>query len=86
MKVKVTGFNPVKFEKDGKNIEGVKLHYIYADRANDHLIGQAAENSWVNKMVADGLNLKGLLEAPLCELEFNKNGKIVDIFPVGAGR
>lgn len=86
MKVRVMGFNPVKFEKDGKNIEGVKLHYIYFDKGNEALIGQAAENTWINKNVAADLNFKELLNVDLCEIEFNKNGKIIDVYPAGSGR
>lgn len=86
MKVRVTGFNPVKFEKDGKNIQGVKLHYIFIDKANEALVGQAAENTWINQRVADDLNFKELLNVDLCEIEFNKNGKITDVYPAGSGR
>lgn len=86
MKAKITGFNKMDFEIDGKKVKGTKLHYIYCDNSNDNLVGQAADNKFVNEKLSNMLNFQELLKADLCELDFNQNGKIVDIYPVAAGR
>jgi len=86
MKAKITGFNKMDFEIDGKRVKGTRLHYIYCDNSNDTLVGQAAENTFVSEKLSDNLNFPELLRADLCEFDFNNKGKIVDIYPAGSGR
>lgn len=86
MKAKIIGFNKMDFEIDGKEIKGTKLHYIYCDNSDDNLVGQAAENKFVNEKLSNLLNFQELLNADLVELDFNQKGKIIDVHPVGAGR
>lgn len=81
MKVQVTGYNPVKFEKDGKNIEGVKVHYIYEDQANESLVGKAVNSVWVNNKIAQGIDFIALVGAQFCEIEFNQKGQLIDVYP-----
>ena len=73
------------FEIDGKEIKGTRLHYIYCDNSDDNLVGQAAENKFVNEKLSNLLNFQELLNADLVELDFNQKGKIIDAYPVGAG-
>lgn len=75
------GYNPVKFEKDGKNIEGVKVHYVYYDPANERLVGNAVDSAWVNAKIAAQTDFNALLNAEYCEIEFNRKGQLVDIYP-----
>lgn len=81
MKVKVTGFSPVDFEKDGKQIVGVNIHYVFDDPANENLKGKAVDKKWVNAKIAPTVNFPELLTAELCEIEFNQKGQLIDVYP-----
>lgn len=81
MLVQVTGFNPVKFDKDGKTIEGVKIHYVYDDPANESLVGKAVDSAWVNSKIAPTIDFSSLINAQMCEIEFNRKGQLLDVYP-----
>ncbi len=86
MKVMVTGYNPVKFEKDGKNIEGVKVHYVYDDLANENLVGKMVDSAWVNSKISRNIDFRSLLNTEFCEIEFNRKGQLLDIFPISVSK
>lgn len=66
----IIGVQPISFEKDGKVIEGTKLHLAYD---NKYVEGKAVENVYVSKNILDS---GCVLVGQHCEISYNKYGKV----------
>lgn len=81
MKCTLVGIQDVNFQsKDGKAVDGVKLHYCHA---TDNVVGYKANTGYVSRNVFNSFGLKvdelATILNSVIDLEFDPNGKICGI-------
>lgn len=72
----IIGIENVNFKRDGNEYRGTRLHTTYE---KDNCVGLCVESIYCNSSV----DVEGLSLGDLCEIYYNKYGKVSQIKKVG---